>query len=84
LGGAVMCVLAGVKLAGGLYPVAPVGGLGFGGGMGFPAGWFQIISLGSFTKGVGAATFVTAYLVLAVSAVVCMLGARLMIRKQER
>ncbi len=83
-GAALICLIPGVNFSGLLYPVSTLSGLGYGVGMGFPAGWFQIISLGSFTKGVGAATFVTAYLVLAVSAVVCMLGARLMIRKQER
>ncbi|GBQ98716.1 multidrug ABC transporter permease [Gluconacetobacter liquefaciens NRIC 0522] len=82
-GAALICLIPGVNFSGLLYPVSTLSGLGYGVGMAFPAGWFQIISLGSFTKGVGAGTFTTAYVVLAVSAIVCMLGARLLIRKQE-
>ncbi|GAA4490098.1 ribosome-associated ATPase/putative transporter RbbA [Gluconacetobacter tumulicola] len=82
-GAALICLIPGVNFSGLLYPVSTLSGLGYGVGVVFPAGWFQIISLGSFTKGVGAATFTTAYLVLAASAMGCMLGARLLIRKQE-
>ncbi|MBB2205293.1 ribosome-associated ATPase/putative transporter RbbA [Gluconacetobacter takamatsuzukensis] len=82
-GAALICLIPGVNFSGLLYPVSTLSGLGYGVGLAFPAGWFQIISLGSFTKGVGAGTFTTAYLVLAASALACMLGARLLIRKQE-
>ena len=51
-------------------------------GYGFPSSWFQLISLGAFTKGLGAAAFVRPYLVLALMALTCMALARLLLRRQ--
>jgi len=51
--------------------------------MGFPATWFQTISLGTFTKGLGLASFGQAYLALLGFGLANFAGARLMLRKQE-
>ncbi|BBE72374.1 ribosome-associated ATPase/putative transporter RbbA [Oharaeibacter diazotrophicus] len=50
---AILSVLPAVNFSGFMYPVASIEGAGRLIGYGFPAGWFQAISLGTFAKGLG-------------------------------
>jgi len=51
-------------------------------GVGFPALWFQTVSLGVFAKGLDAGAFVREIAMLFGFGVVFLLGARLAVRKQ--
>ena len=51
-------------------------------GFGFPALWFQTVSLGVFAKGLAASAFIREIAVLFAFGVVFLLLARLSVRKQ--
>jgi len=80
---ALICLIPSVNFSGLLYPVSTLTGGTYWVGMGFPATWFQTISLGTFTKGLGLASFGQAYLALLGFGLANFAGARLMLRKQE-
>jgi len=82
-GAAILCLIPSVNFSGLLYPVSTLTGSGYWVGLGFPSSWFQLISLGSFTKGLGADSFGTMYLALLGFALAYLGGARCLLRKQE-
>ncbi|ELA01450.1 ABC transporter ATP-binding protein, partial [Cupriavidus sp. HMR-1] len=82
-GTAILCLIPSVNFSGLLYPVSTLTGSGYWVGLGFPSSWFQLISLGSFTKGLGADSFGAMYLALLGFALAYLAGARCLLRKQE-
>ncbi len=82
-GTAIICLVPSVNFSGLLYPISTLTGAGYWVGVGFPSSWFQIVSLGCFTKGLGLASFAANYVVLAAIAALYLIGARLLLRKQE-
>jgi ribosome-dependent ATPase len=72
-----------VNFSGLLVPVSSLTGAGRAIGLGFPAAWFQPISVGTFTKGLTYADLWFNALVLAVFAVGYLIAAHLVLRKQE-
>lgn len=82
-GTAIVCLIPSVNFCGLLYPVSTLTGSGYWVGLGFPSSWFQLISLGTFTKGLGADGFSAMYLALGGFALVYLVGARCLLRKQE-
>ncbi len=83
-GTAIICMIPGVNFSGLLYPVSTLTGAAYWTGLFFPASWFQLISLGAFTKGLGAGSFLPMYAALAGFGVFYLLAARLLVKKQER
>jgi hypothetical protein len=61
---ALICLVPSVNFSGLLYPVSTLVGGSYWVGVGFPSSWFQIVSLGTFTKGLGMDSFAQAYLAL--------------------
>ena len=82
-GTAILCLIPSVNFCGLLYPVSTLTGSGYWIGVGFPSSWFQLISLGGFTKGLGSGSFLTMYAALAGFAALYILAARLLLKKQE-
>ncbi|WP_458763822.1 ribosome-associated ATPase/putative transporter RbbA [Cupriavidus basilensis] len=82
-GTAILCLIPSVNFSGLLYPVSTLTGSSYWIGLGFPSSWFQLVSLGSFTKGLGVGSFGTMYLALLGFALLYLAGARLLLRKQE-
>ncbi|AOY96460.1 multidrug ABC transporter ATP-binding protein [Cupriavidus sp. USMAA2-4] len=82
-GTAILCLIPSVNFSGLLYPVSTLTGSGYWVGLGFPSSWFQLVSLGSFTKGLGADSFGAMYLALLGFALAYLAGARCLLRKQE-
>ena len=66
-----------------LVPVSSLSGAGRAIGLAFPASWFQQISIGTFTKGLGFAELWVNYLALAGFTVLFIGLATLVLRKQE-
>ena len=79
----VLAVIPVVNFSGLLVPVSSLTGTGRLIGMLFPAAWFQPISVGAFTKGLGYADLWQYTLVLAVFAVGYFIAAHALLRKQE-
>ena len=82
-GTAILCLIPSVNFSGLLYPVSTLTGSSYWIGLGFPSSWFQLVSLGCFTKGLGFASFAASYAALAGFAALFLLGARLLLGKQE-
>lgn len=82
-GTALLCLIPSVNFSGLLYPVSTLTGASYWLGQFFPSTWFQLVSLGTFSKGLGPASFGQAYFMLAATALICLVGARLFLRKQE-
>ena len=82
-GTAILCLIPSVNFSGLLYPVSTLAGSSYWVGVGFPSSWFQLISLGGFTKGLDWRSFGTMYAALAAFALVYIGIARLLLRKQE-
>jgi ribosome-dependent ATPase len=80
---AIVCTVPAINFSGYLYPVAALEGSGRFLGMGFPSLWFQNVSLGAFTKGREFAAFYPEYLVLFAFALVYLVLASMLLRKQE-
>jgi ribosome-dependent ATPase len=72
-----------VSFSGLLVPVSSLSGAGRAIGLGFPASWFQQISMGAFTKGLGFPELWFNHLALAIFAVGYIAAAALLLRKQE-
>jgi ribosome-dependent ATPase len=84
LGTAILVTVPAINFSGYLYPAAALEGAGRVIGLGFPALWFQNISLGTFTKGRDFEAFGPEYLMLATFGLGFLVLARLLLRKQER
>lgn len=82
-GTAIICLIMSANFSGLLYPVSTLTGFTYYLGKAFPASWFQLISLGSFTKGLGIRSFLSMYLALGGFAALYMVGARLFLKKQD-
>jgi ribosome-dependent ATPase len=80
---AIICLIPSINFSGLLYPVSTLTGAAWWVGLGFPASWFQLISLGAFTKGLGFNSFVPMYGALIGFGVTYLVLARLLVRKQE-
>ena len=80
---AIICLIPSVNFSGLLYPVSTLTGASEWIGLGFPASWFQLISLGAFTKGLGISSFWSMYVALCGFGLSYLVLARLAIRKQE-
>jgi len=72
-----------VNFAGLLVPVASLSGVARAIGLGFPAGWFNQISLGTFTKGLGFHDLWPDMALLIFFGVVFVALATALLRKQE-
>ncbi|MGE4372796.1 MAG: ribosome-associated ATPase/putative transporter RbbA [Xanthobacter sp.] len=79
----VLAVIPVVNFSGLLVPVSSLTGTGRLIGLLFPSAWFQPISVGVFTKGLGWSEIWLNALVLALFALAYFLGAHMMLRKQE-
>ncbi|PYE12398.1 ribosome-dependent ATPase [Paraburkholderia silvatlantica] len=82
-GTAILCLIPSVNFSGLLYPVSTLTGTSYWAGVGFPSSWFQLVSLGSFTKGLGMASFGTMYVALLGFALAYLFGAWCLLPKQE-
>lgn len=82
-GTAILCLIPAVNFSGLLYPVSTLTGISYWAGLCFPSSWFQLVSLGSFTKGLGVASFGAMYAALLGFAFVYLIGAYCLLRKQE-
>ena len=80
---AVICVVPSVQFSGYLYPAATLEGAAYYMGHGFPALWFQNVSLGTFAKGQGFWAFVDEFTILFAFGVGLLVATRLILRKQE-
>jgi ribosome-dependent ATPase len=79
----VLSVIPTVNFSGLLVPVSSLTGQGRLIGLMFPAAWFQPISVGTFTKGLGFSDLWPNTLVLAAFALVYLLAAQTVLQKQE-
>ena len=79
----VIAIIPTVNFSGLLVPVSSLTGAGRAIGLAFPAAWFQPISVGTFTKGLGFSDLWFNALVLAVFAVGYLIAAHIVLRKQE-
>jgi ribosome-dependent ATPase len=79
----VLSVIPTVNFSGLLVPVSSLTGQGRLIGLMFPAAWFQPISVGTFTKGLGFSDLWSNALVLAAFALVYLLAAQIVLQKQE-
>jgi ribosome-dependent ATPase len=79
----VLSVIPTVNFSGLLVPVSSLTGQGRVIGLMFPAAWFQPISVGTFTKGLGFSDLWFNAFVLAVFAVSYLIVAHIILRKQE-
>ncbi|MFZ1150041.1 MAG: ribosome-associated ATPase/putative transporter RbbA, partial [Xanthobacteraceae bacterium] len=79
----VLAIIPTVNFSGLLVPVSSLTGAGRAIGLMFPMAWFQPISVGTFTKGLGYSDLGFNALVLAVFAVAYFIAALLVLRKQE-
>jgi ribosome-dependent ATPase len=79
----IIAMIPTVNFSGLLVPVSSLTGAGRAIGLVFPAAWFQPISVGTFTKGLGFPDLWFNALVLAVFAVGYLIAAHLVLRKQE-
>ena len=80
----VIAVIPTVNFSGLLVPVSSLTGAARAIGLGFPAAWFQPISVGTFTKGLGFSDLWLNGLMLAVFAVAYLIAAQVVLHKQEK
>ena len=73
-----------VNFSGLMYPVSTMSGGAKAMGLGFPASWFQRISIGSITKGLGVSHLLMEYAILAAFAVLYLTLACVSLKKQEK
>ena len=79
----VLTLTAAINFSGLLMPFSSLSGVARWIGIGFPAGWFTQISLGTFTKGLGFSELWPDILVLLVFALGFLAAATVVLRKQE-
>jgi len=80
---AVLSLVVCINFAGLLVPVASLSGAARAMGLGFPAGWFNHISLGTFTKGLGFDDLWFDMVMLWCFGVAFVAAATILLRKQE-
>lgn len=80
---AVIAMIPSINFSGLLVPVSSLSGAGRLLGLAFPAAWFQQISVGTFTKGLGFRELWVNHLALAAFALVFIGAAAVVLRKQE-
>jgi ribosome-dependent ATPase len=80
----VIAMIPTVNFSGLLVPVSSLTGAGRAIGLGFPAAWFQPISVGTFTKGLGYSDLWFNALVLVAFAVAYLIAAHFVLQKQEK
>ncbi len=80
---AIICLIPSINFSGLLYPISTLSGAALWVAKGFPASWFQLVSLGTFTKGLSFDSFWPMYGALASFGVIYLVLARLAVRKQE-
>ncbi|XXQ69495.1 ribosome-associated ATPase/putative transporter RbbA [Neisseriaceae bacterium B1] len=73
-----------VNFSGLMYPVSTMTGGAKAMGLGFPASWFQRVSIGSFTKGLGVSNLLMEFAILATFAAIYLTLACLSLKKQEK
>ncbi|MBQ8706620.1 MAG: ribosome-associated ATPase/putative transporter RbbA [Succinivibrionaceae bacterium] len=83
-GTAVLSIVPSINFSGFLFPVSSLETAQQILGRTFPGCWFQLISLGSFTKGLSASSFTMAYGALALEIFAYLLLASLLLKKQEK
>ena len=83
-GTAILTLIPASNFSGLLYPISTLTGAGYWTGILYPASWFQLISLGAFTKGLGVDSFLPMYAALGAFTLAYLLTARLLLKKQER
>jgi ribosome-dependent ATPase len=83
-GTAIITMLPSVNFSGFLSPVSGLSGGARVLGVSFPASWFQTISVGTFTKGLGFAELWTNHLALAGFTIAFLAAAEAALRKQEK
>ena len=79
----ILSIVIAVNFSGLLVPVSSLSGGGRLLGLGFPPAWYQPISIGAFTKGLGFADLWLNLLVLAGFFILFLVAAQLILRKQE-
>ena len=80
---AIICLIPSLNFSGLLYPVSTLTGSSRVVGLGFPSSWYQLISLGAFTKGLDWRSFLPMYAALAAFAATYLLAACFLLKKQE-
>lgn len=80
---AIVTLIPTINYSGLLYPLSSMGDVAHAIGIGFPASWYQRISIGGFTKGLGWSSFGSEYVVLALFALIYITLACLFLKKQE-
>ena len=73
-----------VNFSGLMYPVSTMIGSAYAMGVGFPASWFQRVSIGGFTKGLGFSDLLLEYMMLAFFGLVYVALACGLLKKQEK
>jgi ribosome-dependent ATPase len=81
---AIISIIPAVNFSGMLVPVSSLSGGGRLIGLGFPSAWYQQISVGTFTKGLGLKALWHNHAVLAVFAVLFVVLSIMALRKQEK
>lgn len=81
---AILSLIPSLNYSGMLFPVSTLEGSDMMIAWGFPAAWYQLISIGTFTKGLGGGVFLEAYAALFLFFVLYLLMASLFLKKQER
>ena len=79
----ILTILPTIQFSGLIAPVSSLTGVAAVMGWGFPASWFNRVSVGVFTKGLGAADLLSAYAALAAFGVTFTLASLLLLRKQQ-
>ncbi|MBE2895436.1 ribosome-associated ATPase/putative transporter RbbA [Pasteurellaceae bacterium HPA106] len=80
---AIISMVPALNFSGLLYPMSTLTGVGYWIGWSFPTSWYNLISLGTFTKGLGFASFVSIYGVLLGFFITYLMLASLLLKKQE-
>ncbi|MGV6988913.1 ribosome-associated ATPase/putative transporter RbbA [Testudinibacter sp. P80/BLE/0925] len=83
-GSAIISMVPAVSFSGFLYPMSTLTGAGYWIGWSFPTSWYNLISLGAFTKGLGFAGFIPLYGMLLLFFVTYLTAASLLLKKQEK
>src|SRR5262245_45727280 len=81
---AILSIIPSVNFSGLLVPVASLSGGGRLFGLGFPPAWYQPISVGAFTKGLGFEQFWPKLIALAGFFLLYLVAAQLILCKQEK
>jgi ribosome-dependent ATPase len=79
----ILTVVIGVNFSGLIVPFSALSGAARLTGLGFPSAWFTLVSLGTFTKGLGFAELWPDILVVLLFALGFVSAAVLILRKQE-